>query len=100
MNDEPGFEDGLYFRHCRVCGLRITSEDPDQLPWGRDGKSPGWSACPCCATEDGFEDVTPDTARTMREIWLAKGAPWFKGKRRPPGWDLEAQLANVPAEYR
>lgn len=58
------------------------------------------SGRPCCATEDGLEDVTPDTARTAREIWLAKGAPWFKPKRRPLGWDLDEQLANVPADYR
>jgi hypothetical protein len=80
---------------CRVCGL--WSEDE---PWGPDGRSPTYFICDCCGAEAGYEDVLPAAARTHREGWLARGAPWFWPRAKPDDWDLDEQLRHVPEEFR
>jgi hypothetical protein len=35
-----------------------------------------------------------------RKKWLESGTPWFDPKARPPDWDLQAQLRDIPAHYR
>jgi hypothetical protein len=80
---------------CRVCGL--LQGDP---PWGEDGSSPTFNICPCCGVEFGYEDSLVKGVHLYREAWLKKGAPWQKPKNRPQDWDLEAQLSQVPGEFK
>jgi hypothetical protein len=80
---------------CRVCGLR--QEEP---PWGDDGHSPTYEYCACCGTEFGYQDASLTGVLRQRERWLDAGAAWAEPERKPPDWDLEAQLAQIPAEWR
>jgi hypothetical protein len=79
---------------CRICGYR--HEDP---PWGDTGTDPSFAICSCCGVEFGYEDATIESCKRFRSAWLARGAPWFDPKDRPPGWKLEDALALVPSEY-
>ena len=79
---------------CRVCGL-----SQQQPPWSDFGRTPAMSSCACCGTEFGYHDVTVVMARKTRALWLAKGAAWAEPGKRPPDWDLQAQLRNVPPEF-
>lgn len=81
--------------YCRVCGLWF--EDP---PWGEDGHSPDFTFCACCGVEFGYQDCKPEGARLFRKAWIEKGANWDEPKMRPANWRLEAQLEQVPAEFR
>jgi hypothetical protein len=81
--------------HCRVCGL-----DQSEPPWGEDGRLPTFEICDCCGIEFGYEDATPDGVRAARNRWLARGAPWFNPKARPPGWDIAVQMHNIPSRAR
>ena len=83
---------------CRVCGLRTTAETPEQMPWTPEG-SANYLICECCGIESGYEDDSPATARRARAEWLSRGAPWFVPKYRPADWDLQEQLAKIPADY-
>jgi len=87
----PG--DELY--RCRVCGL--LQDDP---PWGEDGHTASFEICVCCGTEFGYEDATPAGVARKRAGWLAAGTPWFDPKQKPAHWDLDAQLAHIPQQYR
>jgi hypothetical protein len=80
---------------CRVCGYRNT-----EPPWGADGQAPTYTFCPCCGVEFGYQDSSPQAARSFRERWLAAGAPWDEPSARPPRWDVREQLRHVPAAYR
>jgi hypothetical protein len=83
---------------CRVCGYEHRGPRAE-LPRGADGESPTSTYCSCCGVEFGYQDTSPAAARAFRERWLADGAPWAAPRFRPPGWDLEAQLRQVPPEY-
>jgi len=80
---------------CRVCGLR--HDDP---PWGVDGRTPLFELCDCCGVEFGYQDSTPVGAKRFRDAWLTAGAAWYKPAGRPPGWQLEAQLRDLPEAFR
>ncbi|UXI67527.1 hypothetical protein [Tahibacter amnicola] len=80
---------------CRVCGL--LDEVP---PWGADGCNPSHDICVCCGSEAGYEDCLPEAARVNRQRWLDAGAVWFDRACRPPEWDCQAQLQNVPEAFR
>lgn len=80
---------------CRVCGLK-----QDSPPWGEDGRTPLFEHCPCCGVEWGYQDATPVGACRYRERWLKEGANWDSPAQRPKDWDLQEQLAAVPAEFR
>ena len=79
---------------CRVCGL----QQPDP-PWGIDGVTPSFLICDCCGIEFGYEDATIAGTRVARASWLARGAPWFVPHARPMGWESDAQLKMVPAQF-
>lgn len=81
--------------YCRVCGFE--SEVPQ---WGEDGRTPIYDYCPCCGVEHGYQDASPKGARTFREAWLTAGARWAEPETRPPNWSLDAQLVQVPNEFR
>lgn len=81
--------------YCRVCGHR-----PERLPWGEDGRSPGYDFCTCCGVEHGIQDSSPAAARKFREAWIRAGAPWEDPGARPAGWSLEEHLRDVPADSR
>ncbi len=81
--------------NCRVCGL-----DYDASPWGPNGNQPDHSSCECCGAEFGYHDYSAEAARQFRQQWLDNGARWYYPRLRPEGWDAEAQLAQVPEEFR
>ncbi len=56
--------------------------------------------CPCCYSEAGVEDCRLSGVRESRRLWLASGGKWHSPECRPTGWDLEKQLANIPAAWR
>jgi hypothetical protein len=80
---------------CRVCGL-----PQDEPPWGDDGVTPTFNFCDCCGTEFGYQDATLAGIRRKRETWLEGGAQWHRPRAKPEAWNLEAQLAGIPAEWR
>jgi hypothetical protein len=80
--------------NCRVCGL-----EQDEPPWGSDERTPTYDICACCGVEFGYEDATVGAAKRYRELWLQKGAPWFRPVDRPEGWDLNRQLELVPRDF-
>ena len=80
---------------CRVCGC--YSED---FPWGEDGKSPTYQLCPCCGIQFGKEDITLASIKGYRAEWISKGGEWFAKNDKPEHWDLEAQMKNIPEEFR
>jgi hypothetical protein len=86
--------------NCRVCGLEYSANDPEELPWGADERSPDYSFCNCCGVEFGYQDCLPVAARQFRSQWLERGAPWDDKARMPKDWNLEAQLAAVPTAYQ
>ena len=79
---------------CRVCGLAQL-----EPPWGDDGRSPSFEYCDCCGAEFGYQDGNVTAARRHRAWWLERGAVWFTPSERPPRWDLEAQLAQIPPDF-
>jgi hypothetical protein len=80
---------------CRICGFAHTVP-----PWGEDGKSPCFEICHCCGVKFGYEDATLVSALGYRKRWLALGGRWFRKQEQPAGWDLKAQLSNVPRAFR
>jgi hypothetical protein len=80
---------------CRVCGLI-----QDEPPWGRDGTTATFDICDCCGVEFGYEDSTLAGVKRYREQWLAEGAEWHTPTAKPADWNLEQQLALVPAAWR
>jgi hypothetical protein len=80
---------------CRVCGWLLR-----EPPWGVDGRTPLFDYCPCCGVEFGYQDATPSGARSYRERWMARGAPWNDLTERPSDWSLDAQLGEVPDKFR
>lgn len=81
---------------CRVCGLYY----PDFFPWGPDGDSPTFDYCSCCGIEFGYQDSNVAGCHAKRMDWIRKGSPWKEPERRPLNWDMEAQVAQIPEEYR
>jgi hypothetical protein len=77
---------------CRVCGLKY-----DEPPWGAKLV---FEYCDCCGVQFSYGDATLTGIRAWREDWLAQGAAWFKPERGPQPWNREAQLAQVPDEFR
>ncbi len=81
--------------YCRVCGL-----DQEELPWGKDGKSPSFAICDCCGVEFGYQDCNKKYVSKFRNIWLSSGCNWFGPKKKPVNWSLEEQLKNIPKEFK
>jgi len=81
--------------YCRICGL--AQPEP---PWGVDGRTPDFTFCPCCGVEFGYQDCTLVGIRRFRAAWIENGAKWDSPKEKPENWSLEAQLENIPDEFR
>ena len=80
---------------CRVCGLGLGGF----LPWGEDGVTPSYSICPCCGVEFGLEDSGLSNVLSARDFWLEQGAQWFQSEEKPPSWDKDKQMLNIPDEW-
>ena len=80
--------------NCRVCGLK--QKDP---PWGESGFEPTYDICPCCSTEFGLDDRTSAQRFEVRGHWIKSGYPWFHPEQKPPDWDPDAQMAQIPEEF-
>jgi hypothetical protein len=71
---------------------------PGPPPYDRWYGEPAYQICPCCGFEPGNDDdpwsgsVRPRSFEEYRREWLAAGGVWLDGSRKPPGWDLRAQL--------
>ncbi|WP_431035763.1 hypothetical protein ACQYWQ_17710 [Streptomyces sp. P6-2-1] len=79
---------------CRVCGL-----GGEGALWNEYGV-PQYLICPCCGVESGVEDETYARVQASRAQWLASGAEWKEPEYRPAHWNLEEQLARIPAQWR
>ncbi|MFC8872924.1 hypothetical protein ACFUAC_35645 [Streptomyces sp. NPDC057148] len=84
---------------CRICGLS------GEVFW-RDG-TPTETVCPSCGSVSGIDDLgTPGVwdalrgIRARRGYWVALGAPWAVPAARPAEWDVLAQLARIPDDWR
>ena len=82
------------FINCLSCGYQ-----PTFFPWGVDGQSPSMEICPCCGVQFGNEDKTLESLKAYRSKWISKGAKWFSKEDKPEGWDMEAQMKNIPEEF-
>jgi hypothetical protein len=80
--------------YCLCCGYK-----PAFPPWGKDGKSPSMEICPCCGVQFGNEDKTFESLKTYRSKWISNGAKWFSKEDKPEGWDMDAQMKNIPEEF-
>lgn len=80
--------------YCRVCGL--YQETP---PHGQSGCEPSFEICNCCGVEFGYEDLTRETVVQFRSVWIANGCKWFDPELQPASWNLDRQMANVPAKF-
>lgn len=81
--------------HCRVCGF----EDRGFPAWfGAGGGS--FEFCSCCGVEHGNADCLPAAARRWRQQWIDRGCPWDNASARPENWDMQVQMANIPAAFR
>lgn len=76
---------------CHVCGYEL--DDP---PWGPDGLSASFHICACCGLEFGYEDCSESGVIAHRERWKNSGYRWFGPRDRPPGWDPQDQMKNIP----
>jgi len=79
---------------CRVCGL-----DQEEPVWGESDQCPTFEICLCCGTEFGYDDYTLEGIRKRRENWLLNPQKWLDPTAKPIGWDLEAQLKQIPKKY-
>ncbi len=80
---------------CPVCGL-----DQSVPPYGERGDDPTYYTCDCCGVEYNFEPMTPERARELRQRWLDSGAKWLRPEIMPLTWDKDAQLREVPRQFR
>lgn len=80
---------------CRVCGL--CYDDP---PWGWFGDLPSFDICLCCGTTFGYQDGVRAAILDRRRRWLRSGAHWSWPAARPPDWDLDAQLMQIPEAFK
>ena len=79
---------------CRICGYYVND-----FPWGEDGKSPSFQICSCCGVQFGREDDTLESIKEYRAGWISKGGKWFVKNETPEGWNIEAQMKNIPNEF-
>ena len=78
--------------YCRVCGYQ-----PQEPPWGLDGRNPSFEFCPCCGVEWGYQDATAVGAERFRAAWLAAGAKWQDRSVASDGLDAQERLRRVLA---
>ncbi|MFF3887960.1 hypothetical protein [Streptomyces sp. NPDC001914] len=79
---------------CRICGY-----DDGTVLYDKYGCAL-FVICPCCHSEAGVEGCRLSGAREARKLWLASGGKWHSPECTPTGWDLDKQLANIPAAWR
>ena len=84
------------FKICRVCGYEFQNFEP----WGRDGRTPSFSHCPCCFTEFGFDDVKLEMIKSKRKMWIDGGSLWYEPEKRSENWNSVEQMKNIPDEYK
>lgn len=74
---------------CPICGYDGLSESPGPDPkhWGSH------EICPCCQWQFGYNN--PNQISQYRASWVEAGAQWFQAEKRPFGWSLSSQLANI-----
>jgi hypothetical protein len=76
--------------NCRVCGY-----EPEDPPWGTDGRTPLFEYCPCCGVEWGYQDATPIGVERFRAKWLESGAPWVDPTVDFDGLTVSARLRRA-----
>ena len=69
---------------CPVCGF-------DQMPFPPEDHN----ICSCCGTEFGYHNRMRSN-QELREMWIAKGCPWFSSAMAPPTeWNPDAQMSRA-----
>jgi hypothetical protein len=75
---------------CPVCGYNGLHE-----PAYNHFDCASFGICPSCGTEFGLDDARK-SHESLRDEWVARGAPSWSGARKPPaGWDPVAQLRSL-----
>jgi hypothetical protein len=80
---------------CRVCGFDDELESERYFVG-----EPQYIVCPCCGSESGVDDLTPEMVRQARRSWDERGRAWREPEERPATWDPDAALAALPAKWR
>ena len=90
---------------CRVCGYLHSR------PFYEEGAATS-DICPCCGSESGYHDFTPDGVEMNRRRWIRKGAKWHadewvekgdkvdKTELKPENWSLEEQLRRIGVDLK
>lgn len=70
--------------HCPLCGYAFGADyTAEELRFS-------FEICDCCGCEYGYSDN-----EQFFNAWVAGGCNWFSPRKRPPGWSLDAQLADI-----
>ncbi|MDQ0726960.1 hypothetical protein [Microbacterium sp. W4I20] len=77
-------------RYCRVCGY-----EPEEAPWGPDGRFGSFDICPCCGVEWGYEDSTFSASVRYRDRWIEQGAGWHDRRTPADGMTTAARLERA-----
>jgi hypothetical protein len=86
---------------CRVCGFNYKDiiDDPSDLPWHADGRSPTFEICICCGCEWGYHDYKNELILAYREQWEKENKKFSEPEFCPVNWDVNKQLALIPYEF-
>ncbi len=75
--------------YCPVCGL----EQEDDV-----AKLTGY-ICVCCGEE--YSGYFPkEYILDLRQKWIEAGYAWDVPRERPPDWDPQEQMKNIPVAFR
>ena len=75
--------------YCPVCGL----DQEDDI-----AKLMGY-ICYCSGTEYQG-DFWKEGIIELRQNWIKSGYAWFEPSKRPPNWNLQEQMKNIPDVFR
>jgi hypothetical protein len=76
---------------CPVCGYCGLDEPPRT-----DESGASYEICPSCGYQFGVTDEDRGISyEQWRQAWKAAGMKWWSHRRRPAGWDPQAQLDRL-----
>lgn len=73
---------------CPICGW-IGLDEIQTAPFNSH------EICSCCGTQFGLDVIEARDLKTIREDWLAEGAPWFDSDAEPIDWSLDKAVTQI-----